>query len=155
MSNSNFNNTLFMHYVIKRASVAGAMSTSRRGHVVPLHKSPTGGLSPMGLILGSAYRPQMEMKTNNDLVREVMYDLRHTDHPINQLNRVELEGKMNFHDGLVAAGAVADHIERGEPAPAPDQWLVHLLREDRGGNNELALLAATRMIARIALRKNG
>ncbi len=155
MSNSNFNNALFMHYVIKRASVAGAMSTSRVGHIVPLHKSPTGAVSPLGLVLGSAYRPQMEMKTNGDLVREVMYDLRNTDHPINRLNRIELESKMNFHDGLVTSGDVVDRIDRGESAPTPDRWLVHLLREDRGGNNELALLAATRMIARIALRKNG
>lgn len=152
---SSFNSALFMHYVIKRASIAGAASMSRGSTVVPLHRSPTGAVSPMGLILGSEYRPLMELKTNSDLVREVQHNFRNTDHPIRRLNRVELESKMNFHDGLINSGSVADSILRGESAPAPDRWLVHLLREERGGDNELALLAATRMIARIVLRKNG
>ena len=148
------NNALFMHYVINKASLSGVKSPTRRGTVIPLHKSPGGAVSPLGLVLGSEYHPSIETKSNRDAVRHEMDRLSGTGHPINSMSRTDLENKLNNHDAWIATEELRRHVRDGLPAPAPDLWLQQLLRDDRGGSNNLALLAATRVISRIVLRNN-
>lgn len=152
--NSTLNNALFMHYVINGASLSGVPSPTRSGAVIPLHRSPGGAVSPLGLVLGSEYHPRIETQSNRDVLRQEMNRLSSTEHPINSMSRTDLESKLNSHDSWIATEDLRRRVRDGLPAPAPDLWLQQLLRDDRGGSNTLALLAATRVISRIVLRNN-
>ena len=149
-----FHSALFMHYVIKRTSLAGVMSPTRQNVVVPLHKSPRGGLSPLGILLGDAYTPMLEIKTTHEAITQARTLVDLDNHPLNSVSVNDLEIMIGHHESWVTSGEGSTRISSGEPAPAPDRWLVQLLRDDRGNGDGLALLPATRMIARRALRNN-